>query len=41
LKELEDAFRSTQEPAVLDFEELRGLSDPKPRDYAHGVLILG
>jgi hypothetical protein len=25
--ELEDAFRSTQKPAVLDYEELGGLSD--------------
>jgi hypothetical protein len=37
--ELEDAFRSTRKPAVLDYEELRGLSDPRPRDCAHSVHI--
>jgi hypothetical protein len=38
--ELEDASRSTRTPAVLDFEELRGLSDLDPRDCAHSVHIL-
>jgi hypothetical protein len=28
--ELEDAIRSTRTPAELDYEELRGLSDPDP-----------
>jgi hypothetical protein len=40
-EEIEDAFRSTRKPAVLDNEELEGLSDPGPRDCAHGVHILG
>jgi hypothetical protein len=39
--ELEDAFRSTRKPAVLDYEELGGLSDPGPWDCPHGVRILG
>jgi hypothetical protein len=39
--ELEDAFRSTQMPAVLVYEELGGLSDPDTRDCARGVLFLG
>jgi hypothetical protein len=39
--ELEDAFRSTRVPAVLDYEELRGLSDPGPRGYAHSIHIIG
>jgi hypothetical protein len=39
-EELEDAFRSTRKPAVLGYEELGGLSDPRPRDYAHGMNIL-
>jgi hypothetical protein len=39
--ELEDAFRSTRKPAVLDYEELRGLSNSSPRDYAHGVHLIG
>jgi hypothetical protein len=41
LEELEDAFRSTRKPAVLDYEELGGLSYPEQRDFSHGVLILG
>jgi hypothetical protein len=41
LEELKDAFRSTWMHAVLDYEELGGLSGPRPRDYAHGVYILG
>jgi hypothetical protein len=40
-EELEDAFRSTQKPAVLDYEELGGLLDRGPRDCTHGVHILG
>jgi hypothetical protein len=40
-RELEDAFRSTWKPAVLDYEELGGLSDPDPRDCAHSVHIIG
>jgi hypothetical protein len=40
-EEPENAFRSTRKPAVLDYEELGGLSDPGPRDCAHGVHILG
>jgi hypothetical protein len=40
-EELEDAFRSTWEPAVLDHEELGSLSDPEPQDCVHGVLIIG
>jgi hypothetical protein len=32
LGELEDAFRNTRTPTVLDYEELRGLSDPGLRD---------
>jgi hypothetical protein len=39
LKEFEDAFRSTREPAVLDYEELRGLSDPGPWNCAHGLHL--
>jgi hypothetical protein len=39
--ELEDAFRSTQKPAVLDYEELEGLSDPGPWDCAHGLHLIG
>jgi hypothetical protein len=39
--ELEDAFRSTQRPAVLDYEELTGLSDPGPWDCAHLIDFLG
>jgi hypothetical protein len=41
LEELEDAFGSTRKPAVLDYEELGGFSDPEPRDCTHGVYILG
>jgi hypothetical protein len=41
LGELEDAFRSTRTPAVLDYEELGGFSDPDPRDCAYSVHILG
>jgi hypothetical protein len=41
LTELEDAFRSTQKPAVLDYEELEGLSYPSPWDCAHGVHLTG
>jgi hypothetical protein len=40
-EELEDAFRSTRKPAVLDYEELGGLSDPGLRDYAHGLYLTG
>jgi hypothetical protein len=40
-RELEDAFRSTRKPTILDYEELKGLSDSGPRDCAHGVYILG
>jgi hypothetical protein len=39
--ELEDAFRSTWKPTVLNYEELGGLSDLGPRDCAHSVHILG
>jgi hypothetical protein len=39
--ELDDAFRSTRKSAVLNYEELGGLSDPESRDCAHGVHILG
>jgi hypothetical protein len=39
--ELEDAFRSTRMPTVLDYEKLRGLSDPSTRDCGCGVLFLG
>jgi hypothetical protein len=38
---LRDVFRSTWTPAVLNYEELGGLSDPGIRDYARGVLLLG
>jgi hypothetical protein len=38
---LKYAFRSFRKPAVLDYEELRGLSDLGTRDCAHGVLFLG
>jgi hypothetical protein len=38
-EKLEDAFRSTRKPVVLDYEELEGLSDLGPRDCAHGVHI--
>jgi hypothetical protein len=31
-EELKDAFRSTQKPTVLDYEELGGLSDPEQQD---------
>jgi hypothetical protein len=41
LGELEDAFRSTRKPAVLDHQELGSLLDLEPWDYAHGVHILG
>jgi hypothetical protein len=40
-RKLEDAFRSTRKPVVLDYEELRSLSDPGPQDYAHGIHLLG
>jgi hypothetical protein len=33
--ELEDAFRSIRMPAELDYEELRGLSDP-----SHGTVYI-
>jgi hypothetical protein len=39
--ELEDAFKSTRTPAVLDYEELGGLSDLGTRDCGRGVLFLG
>jgi hypothetical protein len=41
LGKLEDVFRSTWKLAVLDYEELGGLSDLGSRDYAHSVQILG
>jgi hypothetical protein len=41
LGELEDTFRSTRTTAVLDYEELGGLSDPVPWDCARSVHILG
>jgi hypothetical protein len=41
LGELEDAFRSTQKPAVLDYEELRGLLNLGPRDCTHGLHLIG
>jgi hypothetical protein len=40
-EEPKDAFISTWEPAVLNYDELGGLSDPEPWDCAHGVHILG
>jgi hypothetical protein len=40
-EELEDAFRSIRKPAVLDYEELAGFSDPGSRDCAHGVHLTG
>jgi hypothetical protein len=39
--ELEDAFRNTRTPAILDYEELRSLSDPGLQDCAHSVHFLG
>jgi hypothetical protein len=39
--ELEDAFRGTRKLAVLDYEELGGLSDPGLRDYVHGLHLTG
>jgi hypothetical protein len=39
--ELEDVFRSTWTPAVLDYEELGGLSNPGIRDCACGILLVG
>jgi hypothetical protein len=39
--ELKDAFGSTRKPAVLDYEELGGLSDPGTWDYTHGVHLAG
>jgi hypothetical protein len=39
--ELEDAFKSTRTPTVLDYEELRGLSKLGLRDCAHGLHITG
>jgi hypothetical protein len=39
--ELQDAFRSIRKVAVLDYEELRSLSDLEPRDFARGVHIVG
>jgi hypothetical protein len=39
--ELEDAFRSTRKPVVRDYKELEGLSDPGPRDCAHGLYLTG
>jgi hypothetical protein len=41
LGELEDAFKSTWTPTILDYEELGGLSDQVPQDCAHSVHILG
>jgi hypothetical protein len=40
-EELEDAFRSTRKPVVLDYEELGGLSDLGPRVCAHGQHLTG
>jgi hypothetical protein len=39
--ELEDIFRSTRTPAILDYEVLGGLLDLDTWDYARGVLFLG
>jgi hypothetical protein len=39
--ELEDAFRSTRKPAVLDYKEPGGLLDPGLRDCAHGLHLIG
>jgi hypothetical protein len=41
LGELKDTFRSTRTPAVLDYEELGGLSDPDPLDCTHGLHLTG
>jgi hypothetical protein len=38
---LENAFRSTRKPAVLDYEELGGLLDLQPWDCAYSVHFLG
>jgi hypothetical protein len=38
--ELEDTFRSTRKSAVLGYEELRGLSELRPQDCAHGIDFL-
>jgi hypothetical protein len=38
LRELKNTFRSTRKPAVLDYEELEGLSDPGPWDCVHVKL---
>jgi hypothetical protein len=39
--ELEDTFRGTRKPVVLDYEELGGLSDPGLRDCAYGLHLTG
>jgi hypothetical protein len=32
------ASKVLDKPAVLSYEELRGLSDPEPRDCVHSVV---
>jgi hypothetical protein len=38
-EELEDNFRSTRKPVPLNYEELRGLSDPEARDCLRSLDI--
>jgi hypothetical protein len=38
---LEDAFGNTRKPAVLDYEELGGMSDLGIRDCAYGLHLTG
>jgi hypothetical protein len=38
LKKSKTASKELDEPAVLSYEELGGLSDPGPRDWIHNVV---
>jgi hypothetical protein len=38
LKKSKTASKVLDEPAVLSYEELGGLSDPGPRDWVHSVV---
>jgi hypothetical protein len=40
-KKLKTASEVLEEPAVLSYEELGGLSDPGLRDYVHKVVHTG
>jgi hypothetical protein len=40
-KKPKTASKVLEEPAVLSYEELKGLSDPGLRDYVHNVVHTG